>query len=206
MVPPPWRQIQLSGGRRCTLHVFGGAAEEPALSDAMPIGSSLLRQKSIERCIRNPLADLEMFKDRATIANPFVRFETDDGLCHLNSHSRVFPMCRFLSRPLLKRRSVVMSINTLVQSFCLQHTAQIHCALEGDIISVVQECNTAKFCHAPSKLQTQSEHHTMSVQVAQRRFVSVLKSTAPWLPQLPERIFETGMTAATLDRHFSSFS
>ena len=36
MVPPPWRQIQLSGGSRRTLHVFGDAAEEPALSGGMP--------------------------------------------------------------------------------------------------------------------------------------------------------------------------
>ena len=36
MVPPPWRQIQLSGDNRRTLHVFGDAAEEPALSGGMP--------------------------------------------------------------------------------------------------------------------------------------------------------------------------
>ena len=32
------------------------------------------------------------------------------AILFLDSDSRVFPMCRFLSRPLLKRRSVVMSM------------------------------------------------------------------------------------------------
>ena len=78
MVPPPWRQIQLSGGRRCTLHVFGGAAEDPALYGGIPNGSSLLRQES-----RRAMSDLKMFKTD-NHCEPFcpVRFETDDGLCH----------------------------------------------------------------------------------------------------------------------------
>ena len=146
MVPPPWRQIQLSGGSRRTLHVFGDAAEEPALSGGMPKVTCCFWFVDVASGIKRggvsviPWRVLKMFKNRAAIANPFVRYvsrrttgfvtDFDDDVSHtmlicdgyalpqailcLNSVSRVFffffSVCRFLSRPPLRGRSVVMSM------------------------------------------------------------------------------------------------
>ena len=73
MVPPPWRQIQLSGDNRRTLHVFGDAAEEPALSWWHAKGYLLLLvcrcyiRYQEGRCVRDPLAGAQNVQEQSNL-------------------------------------------------------------------------------------------------------------------------------------------
>ena len=184
MVPPPRRQIQLSGGSRRTLHVFGDAAEEPALSGGMPKVTCCFWFVDVASGIKRggvsviPWQVLKMFKNRATIANPFVRYvsrrttgfvmDFDDDVSHtmliydgyalpqailrLNSASRVFSVCRFLSRPPL-REAIGRDVHAKLWYSSFDCNTQLKSTVlsDGDIISVVDdECFRCESIFKPS--------------------------------------------------------
>ena len=124
-----------------------------------------------------------MFNNRATIANPFVRYvsrrttcfvmDFDDDVSHtmliyddyalpqailrLNSASRVFSVCRFLSRPPLRGRSVVCLCETSYSSFDCNTQLKSTVLSDGDIISVVDdECFRCENIFKPSGIGTEA--------------------------------------------------